>query len=390
MEVVRVTVRVNVAPELLRWAIRRKGWDEETALQHAPKLRAWLAETERPTLKQLEKFAKGTHTPLGLLFLPEPPEEAVPIPDMRTMGNLGVEQPSVDLLDTIYLCQRRRDWYREYALLNGFEKLSFVGSVTVNAPVVLVAEQIRGVLGFGLEERAAFPNWEQALRQLIDRIEDAGVLVMVNGVVGSNMHRRLDPSEFRGFALADPLVPLIFVNGADTKAAQIFTLIHELVHIWLGNSALSDAAMTAGGGPEEELWCNQVAAEVLVPMTALLADFEGSVTVDELERLAKQYRVSTLVVLKRLYDAKAISWAEYLKAYETEKQRVMDILAERRRDKGGGNYYYTQPLRLSRTFSRAVIESAFEGSTSYREAYQLLGTKKRTTFENLAEELGVA
>ena len=109
MEVVRVTVRVNVAPELLRWAIRRKGWDEETALQHAPKLRAWLAETERPTLKQLEKFAKGTHTPLGLLFLPEPPEEAVPIPDMRTMGNLGVEQPSVDLLDTIYLCQRRQD-----------------------------------------------------------------------------------------------------------------------------------------------------------------------------------------------------------------------------------------------------------------------------------------
>lgn len=385
-----MVVRVDVAPELLRWAVRRGGWDEETTSRRAPKLSAWLAKSERPTLKQLEKFANDTRAPFGMLFLPEPPEEVVPIPDMRTLGNLGVHQPSADLLDTIYQCQRRQDWYRDYALMSGFDEISFVGSTTVDAPADLIANEIRGALDFGLDERATFPSWEQALRQLIDRIEGVGVLVMVNGIVGSDTHRKLDPNEFRGFALADSLAPLIFVNSADTKAAQIFTLIHELAHIWLGGSALSDAAMTAKGGPEDELWCNQVAAEVLVPLAALVADFRGVVNVNELERLAKRYRVSTLVVLKRLYDAKALPWDEYLRIYEEEKQRVMSILSARRGDGGGGNYYYTQPLRLSRNFSRAVITSAFEGSTSYRDAYQLLGTKKRTTFENLAEELGVA
>lgn len=384
-----MVVRVDVAPEVLRWAVRRSGWDEDTTVRRAPKLDLWLSQEERPTLKQLKKFANATHTPLGLLFLPEPPVEAIPIPDMRTLGNFGVQQPSADLLDTIYQCQQRQDWYREHALMNDFDEVSFVGAATLNSPVEKVASQIRNALDFGLDARATFPNWEQALRQLIDRIEGVGVLVMVSGVVGSDPHRRLDPSEFRGFALADSLAPLIFVNGADTKAAQIFTLIHELAHIWLGGSALSDAAMTAKDGPKAELWCNQVAAEVLVPMHALIEEFQGVVNVEELERLARTYRVSTLVILKRLYDAKVLPWNEYTKAYEVEKRRVMSFFDTRRSD-GGGNYYYTQPLRLSRSFSRAVIASALEGSTAYRDAYQLLGAKKHATFENLAEELGVA
>lgn len=265
-----------------------------------------------------------------------------------------------------------------------------MGSTTIQESAVAVANRIRSLLKFDLAERTSFSSWEKALRQLIDRIEGVGILVMISGIVGSNTHRKLDPREFRGFALADPLVPLIFVNGADTKAAQIFTLVHELAHIWLGHSALSDAAMAAKSGVEEELWCNQVAAEVLVPLAILVNDFSGVVSVEELERLAARYRVSTLVVLKRLYDAKALSWEEYLQTYEEEKMRVMSILAARRGDGGGGNYYYTQPLRLSRRFSRAVISSAFEGSTSYRDAYRLLGTKKRATFDNLAEKLGVA
>lgn len=139
-----MVVRVDVAPELLRWAVRRGGWDEETTSRRAPKLSAWLAKSERPTLKQLEKFANDTRTPFGMLFLPEPPEEVVPIPDMRTLGNLGVHQPSADLLDTIYQCQRRQDWYRDYALMSGFDEISFVGSTTVDAPADLIANEIRG------------------------------------------------------------------------------------------------------------------------------------------------------------------------------------------------------------------------------------------------------
>ncbi|MDU5964251.1 MAG: ImmA/IrrE family metallo-endopeptidase [Actinomyces sp.] len=383
-----MTVRVDVAPDLFLWAVERAGWDEQTLARRFPQFGEWVDGTRRPTLKQLQGFADATHTPFGMLFLDEPPVEEVPIPDMRTIRNTAVFQPSADLLDTIYLCQARQDWYREYARNNDANGPQFVRSVTTDTDPAAVAHEIRSLLGFTLRERTQFSTWKEAFRGLISRIEEVGVLVMVNGVVGSNTHRALNPQEFRGFALSDPLAPLIFVNGADTKAAQIFTLIHELGHIWLGHSALSDAAMKVRTGPAEEMWCNTVAAEVLVPLEALREDFRGKASSEELDRLARRYKASTLVVLKRLYDAHFLSWDDYRNRYDEEFGRVMRILQAR--GSSGGNFYYTQPLRVGREFARAVIASTLEGATTYRDAYDLLGTKSHSTFETLAQEIGVA
>lgn len=385
-----MVVRVSVAPSLLEWAVERAGWDDETTQRRAPKLDEWISGERQPTLKQLESFAQATHTPFGLLFLPEPPNEPVPIPDMRTVGNAAVPRPSVDLLDTIYICQIRQDWYREYLRDHGAPELDFVGSATTDTPVVQAAQAIRRELGFDLTERAVFANSDDALRRLIDRIENIGVLVMVSGIVGGDTHRTLDPEEFRGFALSDPIAPLIFVNGADTKAAQIFTLIHELAHVWLGGSALSDAAMVARDGVADELWCNRVAAEVLVPLAALRRDYQGQAIPQELTRLARRYRVSTLVILKRLFDGGYLSWDDYRERYEAEHQAVVALAKRRRGDRSGGDYYNTQPLRLSRQFAKAVFASTYEGDTSFREAFQLLGTRKHETFTRLADEIGLS
>ncbi len=177
-----------------------------------------------------------------VLFLPEPPEEQVPIPDYRTMGDGGVHRPSPDLLDTIFACQQRQEWYRDFAEVTREDPVAFVGSLTTLVPVVEAAEQIRATLGFDPSERG--DTRSDALRTLVDHAEELGVLVMVSGVVGSNTHRKLDPHEFRGFALVDPLAPLVFINGADTKAAQIFTVTHELVHLFLGETALDDDLAT--------------------------------------------------------------------------------------------------------------------------------------------------
>ncbi|MGH3545280.1 MAG: DNA-binding protein, partial [Mycobacteriales bacterium] len=212
-----MVVRVNVEPDLLRWAVERARWSQDLLAQRIPQFDNWVTGA-RPTLKQLEKFAQATHTPLGLLFLPEPPAEDVPIPDMRTLGSQSVQNPSVNLLDTIYQCQIRQDWYRSYANRHGLPGVECVGAVSAASPPELAADNIRQLLDFDLDDRAVFANLEDALRQLINRIENIGVLVMVNGVVGADTHRKLDPEEFRGFALADPTAPLIFVNGADTKA----------------------------------------------------------------------------------------------------------------------------------------------------------------------------
>ena len=233
--------RVTVKPELLRWARQRAGRGADELSHKFPKLEAWERGELSPTLKQLESFARATHAPLGFLFLEIPPIESLPIPDFRTMGAARMGHPSPDLLDTIYLCQQRQEWYRDYSRLHGEKPLAFVGSATTNEEIQTIATQIRREIGFDLEERQSLPTWTEALRRFIEQAEDAGVLVMISGVVGSNTSRKLNPEEFRGFALVDDLAPLVFVNGSDSKAAQMFTLAHELVHVWLGESGVFDA-----------------------------------------------------------------------------------------------------------------------------------------------------
>ena len=232
--------RVAVSPTLLSWALDRSGLTEEDSRYE--RFSRWASGDEQPTFRQLEAFATATHAPLGYLFLPSPPVEKVPIPDFRTMGNIGVSTPSPDLLDTIYESQMRHDWYRSYAVEQDYDPLPFVGSASLNDPVIQVADDSRRTVGFTMDERPQYKRWEDALRRLIDAIESVGVLVMVSGIVGGNTRRKLNPEEFRGFALTDPMASLIFVNGADSKAAQIFTMVHELAHVWLGETALPEAA----------------------------------------------------------------------------------------------------------------------------------------------------
>ncbi|HET6375367.1 MAG TPA: XRE family transcriptional regulator, partial [Methylocella sp.] len=291
-------MRVDVKPELLRWARKRAGLQPEALARRFPKLAQWEREEARPTLKQLEDFAKATHAPIGCLFLSEPPFERIPIPDFRTIENRRIGQPSPDLLETIYLCQQRQEWYRDYVRSLREEPLRFVGSATPESDIVQTAAAIRHALGFEIEERRHCPTWTEALRRFREQADRLGVLVMVNGVVGSNNHRRLDPAEFRGFAMSDTLAPLVFINGADTKSAQMFTLAHELAHIWLGQSALSDIEPASSSTHRVENWCNRIAAELLVPLTV----FREQLRIDEdldtaLNRLAKHFKVSTLVVL---------------------------------------------------------------------------------------------
>src|SRR3989442_1987729 len=262
-------MRVEVKPELLSWARERAGYDLAALTHRFPKLAGWEQGTTHPTLKQIEDFAKATHTPIGFLFLQEPPVERIPIPDFRTIGNERIARPSPDLLDTVYICQQRQEWYRDFARSMGDESVSFVGSLQVTGDVVQVAGSMRDALGFDVDERRRIPTWTDALRRFIDQADALGVLIMVSGVVGSNNRRKLDPQEFRGFALADDLAPLVFINGADTKAAQMFTLAHELAHIWLGESALSDVGPASSPSHKVERWCNRVAAELLVPLAVL-------------------------------------------------------------------------------------------------------------------------
>jgi len=378
---------VTIQPNMFRWACERSGISDETLISRFPKLELWTQGAAKPTLKQLENFAKATHTPIGYLFLPEPPVERMPIPDFRTIDTRQLHRLSPDLLDTVYICQQRQEWYRDFARSSGNEPLSFVGSVDVTSDVVATAENIRHTLGFDLEERRQMPTWSDALRRFIEQADARGVLVMVSGIVGSNTHRKLDPQEFRGFALADNLAPLVFINGSDTKAAQIFTIAHELAHIWLGQSAVSDTQAVQTPEHMVEQWCNQVAAELLVPLSVIRDEYRShSPLHEEMNRLARRFKVSTLVILRRIHDVGGITQQQLWQAYREELERLKNIVAAG----SGGNFYLTQAVRVSKRFARALVVSTLEGQTLHRDAFRLLGFSKLATFHELGQRLGVA
>lgn len=378
-------MRVEIRPAMLRWARGRAGLEADALLGRFPKYEEWEREEIRPTLKQLERFANATHTPIGYFFLPEPPVERVPIPDFRTAGNRRIDRPSPDLLDTVYLCQQRQEWYRNFARSQGEQPLAFIGSATLNSDIEETAAAIRRAIGFDIEERRLTPTWTDALRRFIELTDAQGVLVMVNGVVANNNYRKLDPDEFRGFALADELAPLVFINGSDTKAAQMFTLAHELAHVWLGQSALSDIGPITVPMNRVEIWCNRVAAELLVPLATVGEEYRrGEDLRGALDRLARRFKVSTLVILRRIFDVGGISRAQLDDAYQQELARLRAITRP-----SGGDFYLTQSARVGKRFARALVASTLEGQTLHRDAFRLLGFSKLATFRELGHNLGL-
>jgi Zn-dependent peptidase ImmA (M78 family)/transcriptional regulator with XRE-family HTH domain len=377
--------RVAVQPKLLRWACERAGFDRADLEHRFPQLAAWESGEAQPTLKQLEAFAKATYTPVGFLFLSEPPIEKVPIPDFRAIGNECIDHPSPDLLDTIYVCQQRQEWFRNYARSMREKPLAFVGSAGVGDEIVPTAARIRTTLGFDVNERRAMSTWTDALRHFIEQADGLGILVMCNGVVHNNNYRHLDPKEFRGFAKADDLAPLVFINGADTKAAQMFTLAHELAHIWLGQSAVSDSQAVAVPDQNVERWCNEVAAELLVPLELMRQEYNDAGDLsDEVSRLARRFKVSTLVILRRILDVGGLTPQEFWEAYHADVERLRAI------PRGtGGNFYLTQAARVSKRFAAALVTSTLEGQTRYVDAFRMLGFAKHSTFKELGRSLGV-
>ncbi|MBF0152522.1 MAG: ImmA/IrrE family metallo-endopeptidase [Magnetococcales bacterium] len=375
---------VLVKPTMLRWARERAALSEEQLANKlnvpTSRLLAWEGGLKSPTFKQAEKIAQKTHVPFGCLFLPEPPPEVLPIPDLRTWEGIPLEQPSADFFDLIRNVMFQQDWYREYRLEYGADPLPFVGKFRLGADVQTVAEDIRRTLN--MDHLLSAPNWEKHLGLLCDRCEEVGIWIMRAGYIGSNTHRTLRVEEFRGFAISDPLVPLIFINGKDAKAAQIFTLAHELAHLWFGESGISNLRFdeaASGKHVRIERVCNRVAAELLVPRARFLAAWNSENSPnDNVLALTGAFKVSGVVIARRALDLGKIDNLTYrtfcqqeLKSWQKKQEKKTD----------GGNYYATLPIANGRKFTDAVLISAMSGKLLLRDAGGLLHMNPRTIQE---------
>ena len=381
-----MTSGVPVRPELLRWACDRARLDPDDLATRFPQLAAWVRQERKPTIKQLEKFAKATRTPLGYFSLPDPPEERIPIPDFRTVAG-EIAGPSPDLLDTVYAMQRRQAWLREERIDCGAEPLDFVGAASLTDDPQAVGREMRRVVGVGDGWAATVRTWQEAVSHLRRAIEALGVMAVINGIVGNNTHRKLDVEEFRGFALCDAYAPLVFVNGADAKSAQMFTLAHELAHIWLGadGEGLSGFDLLSPGGGEVETFCDQAAAEFLVPEQELRARWRDAKYASEpFHVIARLFKVSPIVAGRRAMDLRLVDRETFFTFYREYVSR------ERRPGKGsgGGDFYNNQNTRVGELFATQVIFAAMEGRIGFKEAYDLTGLRGGA-FQEYARRLGV-
>lgn len=366
-----MSAKAHINPKILRWMRERSGLDVCDAAHVAhispEQLTHWEAGESQPTFLQAQKLAQALHAPFGYLFLTEPPLENLPLPDLRTIGSAPVPRPSIDLLDTIRLSLQRQTWYLDHLHDEGATPLSFVARFTTDAPIRAVAADMRAVLGIDVEKGQR--NWEVYFRQLIDAAESVGILIMRSGIVGNNTHRRLDVSEFRGFAISHPLAPLVFINTADAPVARLFTLIHELAHIWVGSSGISNGS--PGNARREEVFCNAVAGEFLAPhdvFTALWANSTTSLP-ERVAELALRFHVSRLVIMRRALDLGLVDHAAYWQHYQAE------LAAFRDKPGGGGNFYRNASVKNSKRFARAVLAEALSGRLLLRDAGHLLGVQ---------------
>lgn len=378
------TARIN--PSMLTWARERSGFAlaDFAAKCGVPekRLRDWEDGAATVTFVKAQQLAKKAHIPFGYLFLRQPPVDDLPIPDLRTVSDRGVNKPSPELLDLIKLTLQRQQWFRDYLVNELADPCPVVGAGSLNSSVADIVTDMRRRLNVGLYPERG--NSDDYYRDLVDRIESLGIMVMRESYLGSTT-RKLRVEEFRGFAIADEYAPVIFVNHADAPGPRLFTLIHELCHMWLGITGVSDAAENAH--IDSEKFCNAVAAEFLVPEEEFILQWRNAET-DDWQRaipvVAHHFKVSKWVVARRAMTLGFISSADY------SQYIAQQIAAWNRREKatGGPSYYHVRSAQLSKRFSKAVLSQAFNGHLLMREAGQLLGIKP-ANIRKFSEKVGV-
>lgn len=387
-----------INPKIIAWArkLRSATFEQlETSQLKASQIKAWEEGRGLPTHAQAEALANKLQLPLVVLFLSDPPVMDIPVPDLRTVSGAPVRDASVEFSRVISKALVQRDWYREDQLRRNRSPFPFVGRFAITDNFQSVAADISRTLHIDDQLRRTSTSWREFLNLLILNTELQGILVFRSALVGHATTRKLKVDEFRGFALSDSLAPVIFINDEDAKAAQVFTLVHELVHIWIGQTGISDPNLKKRS--EEftnaiERFCNRVAAEVLVPEQDFIARWPSSLPLlQNVNRLASYYRVSSLVVLIRAHELHKISDSQFSTTFDAELSRFRiqdkkEKQQEEKRQKRSGNFWASFVIRNSRRFTDIVVRSAREGHSRYTDAASLLGVNA-STFERYLRKL---
>lgn len=367
-----MAVRIeNINSEIINWAITRAGNDLEEFYVDNPNVLEWVNGEKKPTIKQLENFTHKVHVPFGYMFMQEPPNEELPIPFFRT-GATPRDKVSLNVYHTIQIIKDRQNWLTNYLQESGYSDLEYIGKYNDNSDYKEIANDIRNKLNLQVNWASKHTTWEQALDYLTLQIEEIGIIINFNGIVGNNTRRKISVDECRGFVLVNKKAPFLFINSADAKAAQMFTLIHELAHIWLGESAGFDNKQMLPADDPTEILCDKVAAEFLVPEIFFREKWKNSQNIKYLSRI---FKVSPIVIARRALDLELMSKPIFFDFYNSY---ISEFKNKKENQSPGGNFYATAKKRISLRFASYVNNAVKENNLLYRDAYKLTSLKGNT------------
>lgn len=379
-------IEIKIKPNVLQWLV--KLIDVEALNQSLQELlKKWIHGQKVPTLNQIEKVSKATGIPFGYFFLQEPLQEDLSLLEYRTVNSREVIQASRNLINTIQYAEAVQGWMHDFFKNQETEKLGFIGKYKSLHDKEQFAAAASALLDLDRDWIEKEKDERKIFNYYRDKISRLGIIVLTSGIVGNNTKKVLDVDEFRAFSLIDPLAPLIFINANDSYHGRIFSLVHEFIHILLGENSLFNDYQKGKTQHKKEQVCNAVAAEILVPLYQLKKLWNSQLDSDTLlETLATTFHVSKIVIARRALDAGYITKAKY--------QSIAVLVSHQWKEKSkeikkhsGGSYYRTIFNRIDHRFLACLSESVKNGSTQYTEAFRLTHTNRKT-FQALLDKMG--
>jgi len=386
-----------ITPNVLKWARESARMTEETAAAKVhvtiEKLQEWEDGISQPTIRQAQTLAKAYKRPFALFFLPEIPRDFQPLQDFRKKGSKELTTSSIFIIREI---QQKQAWISDVYADNKEEKLPFVGKFTTNDNPEIVAKDILSTLNIN----PALYKTDNPIREWIDSAESNGIFVSRTSFIHSRM--KLDSEELQGFAIADPFAPFVFVNSDDWNAPQLFTLVHELAHIWIAETGISNEIdpeiINRNKFNPVELFCNEVAANALIPKEIIInldnAVYKNS---QEIFKSARKLGVSSFAFLVRALNLNIISTAsyqflkkqvdiDYQEFLKREEEKKAALKLRQKEKPGGPNPYLLRLNKNSRLFTQVVLDALRSGFVQPTQASHLLGTPV-TNFHKLEAQI---
>ena len=382
----------HINPKVLAWARRTARMSETDAAAKASvkveKYRSWEEGTSHPTIRQAKLLAKAFQRPFALLFLPDIPIDFQPLQDFRKPGSRDLSTAMVFMIREI---QQKQSWISEENQETDEPPRSFVGKFTVEDDPKIIAQDILDTLGI---DPLSYEDGNP-LREWIKKSEKKGIYISRTSFIHSYL--KLDKEEFQGFAIADPYAPFVFINSADWDAPQLFTLVHELAHLWIASSGISNEISPDIVDREKyhpvELLCNEIAANALMKESFIMS-LSDSVfhNAESVYKVAKKLGVSSFALLVRARNLGKLTWPQYQELRKQADQLFHEFLdkeelkKKNQKKKGGPSYYTLRLIRNGQLFTQSVLDAFNSGRLSPTEASYLLKVKTNQ-FPKLEEKM---